>query len=179
MKKDKQNVNATDPAEDVTAAPVQSEDTSTNDEVAQLKELVAVTQDQLKTALADYQNMLKQVEQQKAFTADLIKKAVFSDLIDLFTDLAMGMDQLPAELRENPHVSGFTGIILKYRDLLNKHGVTELLFAEGDQYDPGKAEVVGMLVDESKAGKVAQTVQPGYAINNVLIKPARVIIFRK
>lgn len=146
--------------------------------IAELEQKLADSDAKMKSALADYQNIVKEVEKQRSFLADIVKKAVFSDLIELFTDLYMSIDQLPADLKDDTHISGVVLIINKYKDLLAKHGVTEITFAEGENYDPSKAEVVGFLESEEYKGKVAQTVQPGYVINDVIIKPARVLIYK-
>jgi len=146
--------------------------------IAELEEKLLDSDTKLKGVLADYQNMLKEVERQRNFLADIVKKAVFSDLIELFTDLYISIDQLPSELKNDTHVSGVVLIINKYKDLLTRHGVTEITFTEGDAYDPSKAEVIGFLENEAHKGKVAQTVQPGYIINDVIIKPARVLIYK-
>lgn len=147
--------------------------------VDELEIRVTDSENKLRTALADYQNMLREVDKQRAFVTDMIKKDVFSDLIELFTDLYMSLEQLPAEMKEDSHIQGVSIIVTKYRDLLKKHNVTELSFKEGDSYDPAKAEVVGIIPDAEKDGVIHSTMQPGYSINDVLIKPARVMIFKK
>jgi len=148
--------------------------------IVELENKIVEIESKLLMALADYQNMLKEVEKQRAFMANIIKKDVFSDLIELFTDLYLGIDQLPLELKNEAHITGIVAIISKYRDLLAKHGVTEITFIEGDNYDPSKAEVVGFLEpsESEKSGKIAQTVQPGYCIKEVIIRPARVLIYK-
>lgn len=179
------NLNATDLQKEKssTKSAQSSQSNSLSDKlearITELESKVQDTETKLKSALADYQNMLREVDTQREFTSSLIKRAVFKDLIDLFTDLYFGLEQLPKELRENSYVVGLEGIIAKYRDLLKKHEITEIRFNDGDAYDPGKAEAVGIIPDAEKDGKVASTVQPGYSINDVLIKPARVMIFKK
>lgn len=175
-----QNTNASDLHQE-NGPDIDTKKTLTPDEqrIADLEEKVISGENKLKSALSDYQNILKEVETQRAFTTSLIKKEVFGDLIELFTDLYFGLSQLPQEMRENPHIVGVESIMMKYRDLLKKHGVSEIQFAEGDTYDPAKAEVVGFIPDAEKDGKVATTVQPGFTINDVMIKPARVMIFKK
>lgn len=133
----------------------------------------------LRTALADYQNIRKELERQQEMRESMLKKHVFSDLIDIFTDLFMAVEQLPAELKQDSHMAGIVMIMMKYKDLLNAHGVTEITFAEGADYDPKVAEVLGIVPNVEFDNKVAQTIQPGYKIGEVLIKPARVMIYRK
>ncbi len=148
-------------------------------QVSQLSEQVSDLDTKLRTALADYQNIRKELEKQQDLRESMLKKHVFSDLIDIFTDLAFAVDQLPESLKTDNHVQGVLNIMMKYKDLLRNHGVTELSFQEGDAYDPKYAEVLGVLSHPEMDGKVAQMVQPGYRIGDVLIKPARVMIYKK
>src|SRR5690606_20308490 len=92
--------------------------------IQELELRIADTESKLRSALADYQNLLREVEKQRNFLADIIKKEVFSDLIDVFTDLYIGIEQIPQDLKDNSHISGILIIINKYRDLLKKHNVT-------------------------------------------------------
>lgn len=147
--------------------------------VTDLESRLEETDGKLRMALADYHNVLKEVEKQRSFAADMLKKQVFSDVIGLFTDLFFGVEQLPQEMRDNPHIQGITFIIQKYKDLLKKHGVTELIYNEGDATDHSKAEVVGIVAHPEYDNKVAKTVEPGYCINDVLIKPARILVYKK
>jgi len=147
--------------------------------VAQLSDQVNDLDVKLKTALADYQNIRKELEKQHELRESILKKHVFNDLIDIFSDLFFALEQLPEELKKDTHINGLTHIIAKYKDLLRNHGVTEISFAEGDQYDPKFAEVLGVVSHAEFDNKVAQLIQPGYRIGEVLVKPARVMIFKK
>lgn len=145
----------------------------------QLTEQITDLDTKLRTALADYQNLRKELEKQQELRESMLKKHVFNDLIDIFSDLFFAMEQLPAELKNDTHIHGLTHIITKYKDLLRNHGVTEISFAEGDVYDARYAEVLGVVSHTEFDNKVAQMMQPGYRIGEVLIKPARVMIYKK
>jgi molecular chaperone GrpE (heat shock protein) len=147
--------------------------------VSELSEYTLDLETKLKTALADYQNMRHEIETQQAMQQAMVKKRVFSDLIELFTDIFYAVEQLPTEIKDSSSLQGISLILAKYTDLLKNHGVTEITFAEGDDYDASKAEVLGVLTHNEYDLKVAQTIQPGYRIGEVMIKPARVMIYRK
>lgn len=154
-------------------------DSELESKVTQLSEQVTDLDTKLRTALADYQNIRKELEKQHELRESILKKHVFNDLIDIFSDLFFAMEQLPAELKQDNHIQGLTHIIAKYKDLMRNHGVTEISFAEGDAYDPKFAEVLGVINHSEFDNKVAQLVQPGYRIGEVLVKPARVMIYKK
>lgn len=144
-----------------------------------LEEKIIDLETKLKFALADYQNLAKEVENQKLLRERIIKKNVFSDLIDIFTDLFIALESLPKELIDNPSIRGLIHIIEKYKTLLNNHGVEQINFIVGADYDSETSEVIGTVLSEENVGKVAQVVQPGYKIQEMVIKPAKVLIFQK
>lgn len=144
-----------------------------------LEEKIIDLETKLKFALADYQNLAKEVENQKLLRERIIKKNVFSDLIDIFTDLFIALESLPKELIDNPNIHGLVHIIVKYKELLNNHGVEQIDFIVGADYNAETSEVIGTIPSEENVGKVAQVVQPGYKIQEMVIKPAKVLIFQK
>jgi molecular chaperone GrpE len=147
--------------------------------IAQLTEQVSDLDTKLRTALADYQNIRKEIEKQQELRESVIKKRVFNDLIDIFSDLFFAVERLPEELKVDENIHGIVNIMAKYKDLLKNHGVTEISFAEGDSYNAALAEVLGVVAHTEMDNQVAQTIQPGYRIGEVLIKPARVMIYKK
>jgi molecular chaperone GrpE (heat shock protein) len=168
MKNKKENI--TEPNKEIEAL---------GNKITSLSEQVVDLDTKLKGALADYQNMRREVETQQVLQQAMVKKRVFSDLIDLFTDIFYAVEQLPKDLSENESIKGISLILSKYKDLLKNHGVTEVSFKEGDDYDATIAEVLGVITHPEYDLKVAQTIQPGYKIGEVLVKPARVMIYKK
>ncbi|MCC7304488.1 nucleotide exchange factor GrpE [bacterium] len=148
-------------------------------QVQQLLEKVTDLDTKLRTALADYQNVRKEIEKQQELRESMLKKYVFNDLIDIFSDLFFAVEQMPEEAKKDSNIQGIVMIMAKYKDLLRNHGVTEITFKEGDDYDARFAEVLGVVQHATLDSKVAQTIQPGYRIGEVLIKPARVMIYKK
>lgn len=160
-------------------AAIQHDHSELEVKVTQLTDQVTDLDTKLRTALADYQNIRKELEKQQEMQQAMLKKRVFSDLIEIFSDLHFALDQFPVELKENSSVLGILNIIAKYKDLLKSHGVTEISFTEGDIYDANVAEVLGIIPHAEFDNAVAQTIQPGYRIGDVLVKPARVMIYKK
>lgn len=148
-------------------------------QVSQLSEQITDLDAKLRTALADYQNIRKEVEAQQALRESMVKKHVFGDLIELFTDLFFAVEQMPRELQENAHVHGVVHIMEKYKNILKAHGVTEISYKEGDAYDSKNAEVLGIVNHAEMDGVIAQLIQPGYRIGEVLVKSAKVMIYKK
>jgi len=144
-----------------------------------LTEQVTSLDIKLRTALADFQNLRKELEKQHEMRESVIKKHVFNDLIDIFSDLFFAVEQFPEELKKDSHIAGIVNIMAKYKELLKNHGVTEISFLEGADYDPKYAEVLGIVNHKELTNKIAQTIQPGFRIGEILIKPARVMIYKK
>lgn len=149
------------------------------DEIIKLKSEIDDIRNKLLKALADYQNLQKDCQRREKHIMDLVKKEVFKDLLDLFSDLYISVDALDDKAKENPYIQGVLLILEKYKDLLKKHGVEEISLEHGDTYDFNLAEVIGVEPHEKHDNKVKQTVEPGYKIGPYVLRPAKVIVYKK
>ncbi len=156
------------------------------------KEQIQELKNELLRALADFQNYQKRVEQRKEQEHKLVKRDVFKDIIMLFENLHIALDNLKPELKEHPDIQGIVLILEQYKDILKKHGVEEISYKPGDTPDITATEIIGTepLPKKSKEsssqsqnnpqdlkGKVAKLITPGYKIGDIIIKQARVIVY--
>lgn len=146
--------------------------------ISQLEDKVNDLNNKLLMTLADYQNLVKSVERQKEQLVSIVKKDVFADLIELFTDLYVSIDALDDKAKDNPYIRGVLQIIEKYKNLLKKHGVDEISFKEGDAIDPNYMQVIAYEPSDKLDNKVFKVVEPGYKIGDYVLRPARVIAFK-
>ncbi len=143
------------------------------------QQLANLKQELLK-ALADFQNYQKRVEQRKQQEHNLLKRDVFKDIITLFENLHIALENLSKEIKEHSEIKGIILILEQYKDILKKHGVQEITYKVGDVPDISATEIIGTQPadnKQNKKGTVAQLVTPGYKIGDIVIKPARVIVW--
>ncbi len=148
-------------------------------ELEKTKQELEVVKDKLLKALADYQNLERQMEIKEQNIMYIVKKEVFKDLISLFTDLYIGVDALDNKAKENPYIKGVLLILEKYKDLLKKHGVEEIIYNEGDSYDLDTAEIIAVEPHDTHDNKVKQTVEPGYKVGPYVLRAAKIIVYKK
>lgn len=123
---------------------------------------------------AEFANYKKRVEReirdsQSNGSLDALKK-----LLPIIDDFERAMQNIPADLKENPWVTG-TGLLLsKFHKLLAEFNV-EPMDPVGEVFDPTKHEAVAM--DDSadmESGRVTATLQKGYISGERILRPALV-----
>lgn len=132
------------------------------------KEEIENLNNQLKRALADYQNLEKRIADQKS-------NWIMSANKDLILRLLPGLDSLLlAEKHTNDE--GVKISIKHFIDSLESEGVKEIK-TEGADFDPNLMEAVSTI--EGEEGKVVEEVKPGYTLNGEVIRPAQVVVGRQ
>lgn len=137
------------------------EDKNTNKDTEEIKNL----ENQLKRALADYQNLEKRIESEKVSWIRLANK-------DLLLQLLPGIDSL---LLADKHTKdeGVAISIKHFLDILESVGVKKIV-TEGADFNPNFMEAVSTQLGEE--GKVLEEVRAGYELNGEVIRPAQVIV---
>lgn len=100
-------------------------------------------------------------------------------------DLLNVMDSLERGLQGKDDILGDTLALRVYEGLeltrdqmmstLEKFGVVQLL-PKGEVFDPSKHEAISMIESDADANTVVEVMQPGYTLNERLIRPAMVVV---
>ena len=122
-------------------------------------------ENQLKRALADYQNLEKRVAEEKISWIRLANK-------DLLLRLLPGLDSL---LLAQIHTQdeGVKVSIKHFLDILQEVGV-EKIESLGKDFDPKFMEAV--TTREGEEGRVVEEVRAGYTLNGAVLRPTQVIV---
>jgi molecular chaperone GrpE (heat shock protein) len=67
-----------------------------------------------------------------------------------------------------------TAVELSLKSAVQGLGFIEFKVASGEPFDPGRMECLGF--EEGASGQVTSFCRPGYAIGNIVIRPAGVMI---
>ena len=134
----------------------------------QSKEDLQNLENQLKRALADYQNLEKRIAGEKSDWIKLANK-------DLILRLLPGLDSL---ILAQKHTSdeGVKISIKHFLDSLSEVGVKKIE-TEGAQFDPNLMEAVS--VTEGEEGRVVEELRAGYTLFDSVIRPAQVVVGKK
>ena len=159
-------------------------------EVAEMQsELIKIKQEQiglenqLKRAVADYQNLEKRVaegrmELAKWATGELLQKIL--PILDHFEKAVSGA---PEEDKKSGWFKGVEIALGQLRGLLRDEGLEEIVAdpgsspGTGSQFDPSLHEAVD--TRDGEDGKILEVVEKGYRLNGKILKPARVIVGKK
>jgi molecular chaperone GrpE len=130
---------------------------------------------------ADYANLIKANDEDKKRLKGLFKEGFIGELIPVVDSFNMAMAN--KEAWEKVDAGWRTGVEYIYNQLmavLESHGL-KLFGMEGEQFDPVKHEAVSeeKTEDASKDHVVAKVIQKGFALNDVIIRAARVTVYIK
>lgn len=135
-------------------------------------EKIVELESKLKKALADYQNLKRDMKKQLDFEGSLIRVDLLRSVIGLADDIDVAVDHVDDDKgwRE-----GVTMILEKFRTVIEDTGAEIIDCKTGDKFNAAEHEAVGV-VNEGKDGCISKVVQNGYRLNNIVIRPVRVIV---
>lgn len=136
-------------------------------------------QNQLKRAVADYQNLEKRVAEGRSelnnwATTDLIQK-ILPSLDHLETVTELGRDTLADKDETKEWFRGVELAVNQLRGALRDAGLEEI--AADGQFDPLLHEAVDTV--EGEDNKIVKVAQRGYMLNGKVIRPAKVVVGQK
>ncbi len=126
-------------------------------------------EDQLKRALADYQNLERRVEEERKLLGQLSSALV----IEKFLPVLDNLESAQAHLADQ----GLDMVVKQFKDILAQEGVAEIQ-AEGTQFDPKLHEAVEVKKGDNE-GRVVKVQVKGYKLHDNVIRPAKVVVERR
>lgn len=162
----------------------ESLDTSDNEESdttcnLELEAKLAEMKDQTLRAMAETENIRKRTEREIADTRKYAVMGFAKDLINVSDNLRRAIESVPEEEKQENEVlkNLFAGIEATERELLKafaQKGIKKLEPLE-EKFDPNFHEVMFEAPStEHPEGIIIQIIEPGYMINDRLLRPARV-----
>lgn len=122
-------------------------------------------ENQLKRALADYQNLEKRIVVEKSVWIKIANK-------DLLLKLLPGLDSLILA-EQHTKDEGVKLSIKHFLDILEQVGVKKIETV-GKDFNPNFMEAVSTI--EGEDGKVIEEVRQGYVLFDTILRPAQVVV---
>ena len=146
-------------------------------EIENLKEEVAKEKKEYLFLMAEFDNFRKRTLREKS---ELIKNAgenVLKGLLPILDDFERGLKASENMDDSNSIREGMELIYQKLKKYLEQNGVKEF-DPEDDNFDADKHEAISVVPvpDESKKGKILDTVEKGYMINDKVLRHAKVVV---
>ncbi len=126
---------------------------------------------QLARALADYDNLRKRTEKEK----ELIGKIANARLLERLLPVLDMMEEVQGHL-EDP---GLAIVVSEFRKSLEREGLYEIKVKVGDRFDENKHEAIDTIKgrNEKEAGTVAEIINSGWEIDDLMIRPVKVKVY--
>jgi len=122
-------------------------------------------QNQVKRAVADYQNLEKRVQEQKGEWARSASKDLLVRLLPVLDTLMLAS--------KHTEDQGIKLSVAQFLQVLKQEGVDQIE-TSGKDFDPHLMEGVGTA--EGENGKVIEEVRPGFVLYDKVLRPAQVIV---
>lgn len=137
-------------------------------ETETLKKEIADLTENWKRALADYQNLQKRYERERADFVQFANASLILRLIEVLNHLERAAENLKDK--------GLDIVVTEFKKVLTEEGLEEIK-SEGEKFDPNFMEAVET-VEGKDEGKVAEIVNKGYSLNGKVLLPAKVKVFK-
>ncbi|MFA6308049.1 MAG: nucleotide exchange factor GrpE [Patescibacteria group bacterium] len=127
-------------------------------------------------ALADYQNLQKEMSKRLSDMNDFVAANFLLELLPIFDNYQIAISHVPAKEKKEAWAVGLEHILKLWESFLTDHGLSKIK-ALGEQFDPNLHEAVGQINDKEKADQIIlEEKLAGYTSKDRVIRPAKVII---
>jgi molecular chaperone GrpE len=149
------------------------------DALAAAQAEAADLKDRLLRSAADMENMRKRAERQLEDAHKFAVTGFARDILPVADNLQRALSAVPAERRAEDELvqnllGGVEAVEKELLGILEKHNITRIE-PLGEPFDPNRHEAVFEVPGSPyPSGTVAQVLQPGYLLNDRLLRPAMV-----
>jgi molecular chaperone GrpE len=127
-------------------------------------------EEKYKRSLADQQNLIKQVTNEKVEFIKYANENLIYDLVPVYDHLKLSISSLNDEEKKSPWVEGVKHVLKQFKDTLSNNGVEEII-SLNKKFDHNLMEAI-----EGTGEKVIKELKTGYKLNGKVIIPAKVIL---
>ena len=133
-------------------------------------------------AQAETQNVRRRLEQEKQNAQAYAATSFARDILSVKDNLERALSTIGDDLRGDERLKGLiTGIEATGREIdsvFQRHGITRVQ-SVGEQLDPNRHQAMLEVPSDQAPGTIVQELQPGYMINDRLLRPALVGVAKK
>lgn len=129
----------------------------------------AQLENQLKRALADYQNLERRVDEERRLLSALSAALLIEKFLPVLDNLESAQKHLNDE--------GLEIVIKQFKDVLSQEGVEEIP-AVGSTFDPHLHEAAEVQEGQND-NTVVKVLAKGYKLNDKVLRPAQVVVEKK
>lgn len=143
----------------------------------ELERLQKLSEDYLagwKRAKADYLNLRKETEREKAEFVKFANAALLMELLPMYGMLTRAAQQVPQELNGHEWVKGVLRLLSDMEKFFTILGIQKMR-AVGEPFNPERHEAVSAEVREGTAsGTILEELSPGFLLHDKVLLPSKV-----
>ena len=133
-------------------------------------------------AIADYQNLKRRVdeerkERQRRITVDVVGSVlpVLDDIERAISSNSDMQNEQKTTIKQEKWIEGILLIKEKFLNILEEEGVVEI--DTKIDFDPSLHEAIGHV--DGKENKILEVIQKGFCMDELIVRPAKVIVGQK
>src|SRR6266446_6454183 len=145
-------------------------------ELAAAREEARQNQERWLRERADLENLKKRAARERAEAIRYANESVLKDLLPVVDNLERAVEHARGGGNGQTLVEGVALVLKSLRDVLERHGVTRIE-AKGTPFDPAQHEAMAHVESaEHEPNSVIEEHQPGYRLQERLLRPALVSV---
>ena len=150
---------------------------SNDDEIEKLKAEVAELKDKHLRQLAEFDNFRRRTAKERVELTQTAGKDIIQSLLVVLDDMARAEKQLETTTDITLLKEGISLVFNKLRNVMQQKGL-QIMEVKKEEFNPDLHEAITEIPASSKnmIGKVMDVVEPGYYLNDKLIRHAKVVV---
>lgn len=144
-------------------------------ELEELQVKVGDLENQLKRAVADYQNLDRRISEGRSELSNWTNAELIKKLLPVLDHLEIALNGISEEEKQSGWVRGVELAVKEFKQVLEQEGLGEIV-ADG-QFDPNLHEAVDMKEGENEM--ILEVTKKGYNLNGKVLRPAQVVVGRQ
>ena len=147
--------------------------------IAELESQLAESKNQLARAVAETENVRKRAAKEREDASKYAISSFAKDILGIADNFSRALESVPDDLRGRDErvdnlLDGLEATERELEKALERHNIKKLE-PMGEVFDPNYHEVMyEVAAPDRQAGTVVQLMQPGYTLNERLLRPAKV-----
>lgn len=145
------------------------------EELIRVKQEQGSIENQLKRAVADYQNLEKRISDGRLELTNWVGMNLIGSILPVISHFDQALGSATEQEKNSAWFKGVEMAVKQLKNILKNEGLDEI--AADGQFDPTLHEAVD--TQDGIDGKILKVVEVGYRIKGKVIKPAKVVVGKK
>jgi molecular chaperone GrpE len=148
------------------------------DVILELEEKCATLNEKYLYALAQMRDLHKTYEKENAIAIKYVTYDLMEELLPILDIFSMVLENenIPSEVQA--YFKGFELVFNQFKQILDRHGVSEIKCSIGDKFDHNVHNGVEKVeIEEGEHDTIAQVLQKGYKIGDKVLRPVSVKVY--